>query len=170
MGRAPWGGCPTRAKRTLPAPGASAGSTLSLERQPVGERASARACSSALRTSDLTLAPGFSSLMASPSFCPPVIFAFRSGNEIPRFCEACSAAAQSSVLRNPAHASCVDMPAGTMAARRVFSEADEMLDCAVVAGSLCGLDGSLCRPMVDGGPGSVDGIVEGCAVEDCAAA
>src|SRR5437588_9838835 len=107
--------------------------------------------------------------MASPSFCPPVIFAFRSVNEIPRFCEACSAAAQSSVLRNPAHASCVDMPAGTMAARRVFSEADETLDCAVVAGSLCGLDGSLCRPMV-GGPGSADGIVEDCAVEDCAAA
>src|SRR5919108_6200170 len=121
---------------------------------------SSRACCSALRTSALTFASGFRSLMAALSFCPPVTLDLSSENERPRFCEACSVAAHSAVLLKPLHASCVDMPAGTIAARRVFCAA-EMLDCAV-EGSVCacGLDGSLCRVIADGS--SVEGTVEGC--------
>src|SRR3977135_2394557 len=72
--------------------------------------------------------------MAAPSFAPPVTFDFRSGNGMLRFCETCRVATHSSTLLNPAHASCADMPAGTMAASRVLCPVDA-LDCAVAAGA-----------------------------------
>ncbi len=84
--------------------------------------------------------------------------------------EACSGFRSTDECAATLHASFADMPAGTMAARRGFCAAEDTLDCVDVGGSLCGLDGSAWWPMVDGIPGSADGIVEGCTPDaGCAA-
>ena len=70
-----------------------------------------------------------------------------------RFCDACRVAAHSSTFLNPAQASCVDMPEGTMAASRVLCKVDT-LDCAMAEGSVA-----------YGVVGSVDGI-ERCSAGD----